>query len=129
MAFSRCSASFKRSLAAELHDHAVQRAVAALGVDDLQHVFRRQRLEIKPVGGVVVGRHRFRIAIDHDGFVARLLQREAGMAAAIVEFDALADAVRAAAENDDLLLVGWRRLVGDLSGERRLVGRIHVSRR
>jgi hypothetical protein len=34
------------------------------------------------------------------------------MDAAIVELDALADAVRAAAEDDDLFLVGRRRLVG-----------------
>ena len=104
----------ERRLPAELHDDAVQRAVGALGVDDLQHVFRRQRLEIEPVGGVVVGRHRLRIAVDHDGLVARLLQREAGVAAAIVELDALADAVRPAAEDDDLLLVRRPRLVGGL---------------
>jgi hypothetical protein len=42
----------------------------ALDVDDLQHVLGRQRLEIEPVGGVVVGRDRLRIAVDHDGLVA-----------------------------------------------------------
>ena len=117
----------ERRLAAELHDHAVQRAVAALGVDDLEHVLGGQRLEIEPVGGVVVGRDRLRVAVDHDGLVARLLQREGGVAAAIVELDALADAVRAAAEDHDLLLVGRRGLVGGRAGERRLVGRIHVG--
>ena len=71
---------------------------------DLEHVLCGQRLEIEPVGGVVIGRHRLRIAIDHDGLVTRVGQREGGVAAAIVELDALADAVRAAAENDDLLL-------------------------
>ena len=80
----------------------------ALGVDDLEHVLGGERLEIEPVGGVVVGRHRLRIAVDHDGLVADSLQREGGMAAAIVELDALADAVRPAAEDDDLLLVGRR---------------------
>ena len=98
----------ERRLAAELHDDAVQRAVAALGVDDLEHVLGGQRLEIEPVGGVVVGRHRLRIAVDHDGLVAGVAQREAGMAAAIVELDALADAVRSAAEDDDLLPVRGR---------------------
>ena len=117
----------ERRLAAELHDHAVQRAVRPLGVDDLEHVLRRQRLEIEPVGGVVVGRHRLGIAVDHDGLVAGLAQREAGVAAAIVELDALADAVRAAAEDDDLLPVRGLRLVGDGAGERRLVGRVHVG--
>ena len=40
---------FQRRLAAELHDHAMQRAVGAFGGDDLEHVFGRQRLEIQPV--------------------------------------------------------------------------------
>ena len=99
----------ERRLAAELHDDAVQFAASALGVDDLDHVLGGQRLEIEPVGGVVVGRHRLRIAVDHDGLVADLLEREGGVAAAIVELDALADAVRAAAEDDDLLSVATAR--------------------
>ncbi len=49
------------------------------------------------------------------------------MAAAIVEFDALADPVRAAAEDDDLLPVRRRALIGELARERRLIGRIHVG--
>ena len=51
------------------------------------------------------------------------------MAAAIIEFDALADPVGSAAEDDDLLLVRWRGFVGRVAGKRRFVGRIHVSRR
>ena len=101
----------------------------ALGVDDLQHVLGGERLEIEPVGGVVVGRHRLRIAVDHDGLVADLVQREGGVAAAVVELDALADAVRPAAEDHDLLLVRRRGLAGGGAGERRLVGRIHVGGR
>src|ERR1035437_1297399 len=96
----------ERGLAAELHDDAMQRAIGAFGVDDLQYVLRRERLEIEPVGGVVVGRPRLRIAVDHDGLVADFLEREGGMATAVVELDALADAVWTAAEDDDLLLVG-----------------------
>ena len=117
----------ERGLAAELHDHAMQGAVLPFGGDDLQHVLGRQRLEIQAVGGVVVGRHRFRVAVDHDGFIAGVVQREAGMTAAIVEFDALADPVRPAAEDDDLFLVGRRALVRQMSGERRFIGRIHVG--
>ena len=105
----------ERGLAAELHDHAVQRAVLAFGRDDLEHVLGGQRLEIQSVGGVVVGRHRFRIAVDHDGLEAGVVQREAGVAAAIVELDALADPVRSAAEDDDLVLVRRRALVGEVS--------------
>ncbi len=102
----------QRRLAAKLHDHAMQGAVGSFGIDDLQHVFGRERLEIQTIRGVVVGRHRFRIAVDHDGFVAGVMQREAGMAAAVVELDALADPVRSAAKDDDLVLVGGRALVG-----------------
>ncbi len=76
--------------------------------EDRQHVLGGQRLEIEPVGGVVVGRDGLRVAVDHDRLEAGLAQREAGVAAAIVELDALADAVGAAAEDDDLALV--RRL-------------------
>ena len=119
---------FQRGLAAELHDDAVQRAVLAFGGDDLQHVLGGQRLEIQPVGGVVVGRHRFRVAVDHDGFIAGVVQREAGMAAAIVELDALADPVRSAAENDDLLRVGRRALVGE-SHRRTAIHRSNTCRR
>ena len=100
----------------------------ALGVDDLEHVLVGERLEIEPVRGVVIGRHRLRIAIDHDGLVADVLEREGGVAAAIIELDALADAVRAAAEDDDFLLVGRRRLIDGAAGERHVVGRIHVGR-
>ncbi len=98
----------QRRLPAELHDHAMQRAILPLGIDDFEHILRRQRLEIEPVGGVVIGRHRLGIAVDHDGFIARFRQREAGMAAAIIELDALADAVRPAAKDDDLFLSDGR---------------------
>ncbi len=99
----------QRRLPAELHDDAGKHALRLLGVDDFQHVFAGERLEIEPVGGVVIGRHGFRIAVDHDGFETLRRQRESRMAAAIVEFDALADAVWSAAENDDFLLVGGFR--------------------
>ena len=49
------------------------------------------------------------------------------MAAAIVELDALADAVRAAAEDDDLLGVRRARLALRRSGEARLIGRVHIG--
>ena len=100
---SSACGEIERRLAAELDDDAFERAVRLLGVDDFEHVFGGQRLEIEPVGRVVIGRHGFRIAVDHDRFIARIMQREAGMAAAIIEFDALADAVGPAAEDDDLL--------------------------
>jgi hypothetical protein len=98
----------QRRLAAELDDDAVQRAVLLLDAQDLQHVFERQRLEIEPVGGVVVGRDRLGVAVDHDRLVAGPGQREAGVDAAVVELDALADPVRAAAEDHDLAAIEGR---------------------
>jgi hypothetical protein len=71
--------------------------------DDLEHVFQRQRLEVQAIRRVVVGRHGLRIAVDHDRLVAVFAHRQRGMHAAVVELDALADAVRAAAEHHDLL--------------------------
>ena len=94
----------ERRLAAELHDH----PVGLLALDDRQHVFERQRLEVQPVGGVVVGRDGLRVAVDHDGLEAVLSQREGRVHAAVVELDALADAVGPAAEDHDFL----RAIVG-----------------
>ena len=92
----------ERRLAAKLHDDAMEDTVRLLGMNDLENILGRERLKIKPVGGVVVGRHGLGIAVDHDGFIARLVQGEAGMAAAIVELDPLSDAVGPAAENNHL---------------------------
>src|SRR6266481_4795102 len=94
-----------RRLAPELHDDAVQCAVATFGGYDFEYVLLGQRLEIESVRRVVVRRHRLGIAVDHDGFEAGLVEREAGMTTAIIEFDALADAVRAAPQDNDLLAV------------------------
>ena len=112
----------QRRLPAELHDHADLRARLRLVVVDRQHVFKHQRLEVEPVAGVVVGRDGLRIAVDHDGFVAVILQRERRMAAAVIELDSLPDAVRPRSENDDLGLVGRRRLVLFV------IGRIEIRR-
>ena len=96
----------ERRLAAELHDH----AVGLLGVADVQHVFERERLEVQAVAGVVIGGDGFRIAVDHDRFDAELLQREGGVAAAVIELDSLPDAVGTAAENHDFLAIRSERL-------------------
>ena len=61
----------QRRLPAELDDHAEQLALLLLAPEDLEHVLGGQRLEIEPVGGVVVGRDRLRVAIDHDRLEAR----------------------------------------------------------
>ena len=107
-------------------------------LDDVEHVLDRERLEVQPVGRVVVGRHRLRVAVHHDRRVAERAERHRGVHAAVVELEALADAVRAGAEDqharpvvvDRLVLVLVRRVAVagaglDLGGARvdRLVDR------
>ncbi len=83
----------QRRLPAELHDHAGDRACLLLGVHDLQDVLQRERLEVEPVGGVVVGRDGLGVAVDHDGLEPGPRQLERGVHAGVVELDALPDAV------------------------------------
>ncbi len=108
----------ERRLPAELHDDARR----PLALDHVQHMLQRQRLEVEPVGGVVVGGDRLRVAVDHDRLVAHLRQREGRLAAAVVELDALPDAVRAAAQDEDLAAVGGLGFV------LRLVGAVEIGR-
>ncbi len=74
----------------------------ALARDDGRHVFEGQRLEVEAVDRVVVGRDRLRVAVHHHRLEALLAEGKGGVAAAIVELDSLADAVRTAAEDDHL---------------------------
>ena len=111
----------QRRLPAELHNHAVRLHT----ITDVQHVFGRQRLEEQQVARVVVRTDRFRIRVDHDRLDAEFAQRETGVAAAVVELDALPDPIRPAAENHDPLPVRvlGRRFVLVFVG-RVVVGRV-----
>jgi len=92
-----------------------------LALDDVHHVFEGERLEVEAVGGVVVGRDRLRVAVDHDRLDARLLEREGRVHARVVELDPLADAVGPGAEDDHLVpRRGWRLVL-------LLVGRVEVG--
>ncbi len=108
----------ERRLPAILHDHTRR----PLLIDDFQHVFQRERLEIQSVGGVVIGRHRLRVAVDHDGFIAVGPHGQCRVHAAIVELDALADAVGPAAEHHDFFARGRRGFALFV------VGRVEISR-
>jgi hypothetical protein len=119
---------FQRRLAAELHDHPVQRAGVLLHPQDFHHMLQRQRFEIEPVRSVVIGRHGFGVAVDHDRLEARIAERETGMAAAIIELDPLPDPVRPAAQDHDLLAPAGARLAFHIAHRGGLVGRIHVGR-
>ena len=95
------SARFKRGLAAELCDG----APAFFAFVNVEDVLQRERLEEKLVAGVVIGRDGFGVGIDHQRFEAVLLEGEGGVDAAIIELDALADAVWAAAQDHDFAFV------------------------
>ena len=87
----------ERRLAAELdHD-----AVGLLALADGEHLLDPERLEVEPVGGVVVGRDGLRVAVDHHRLVAERAEALGGVDAAVVELDPLADPVRAGAEDHD----------------------------
>jgi hypothetical protein len=87
----------QRRLPSELHDHSLW----PLGLDHGEHVVGGQRLEVEAVGGVVVGRHRLRVAVDHDGVPAGLAHRHRRVNTAVVEFDALADAIGSGSQDHD----------------------------
>ena len=89
----------ERRLPAELHDH----AIGLFGIDDVEHVLQRERLEVEAIAGVVIGGHGLGIAVDHDRLDAHFLERETGVAAAVIELDSLPYAIGPAAQNHDLL--------------------------
>ena len=101
----------QRGLPAQRRDHPDHGAGDPFGGNDFQHVLDGQRLEVQPVGGVVVGGHRLRVAVDHDGLVPGVAQRERRVHAGVVELDALPDPVRPGAQDDHLGPVALR---GDL---------------
>ena len=118
----------ERRLTAELHDHAPEIAGRLLDAHDLQDVLGRQRLEVETIRGVVVGRYGLRIAVDHDGLVARFIERVDRMHTAVIEFDPLPDPVGSAAEDDDLGPVGGIGLAFAGGEPVALVARVHVRR-
>ena len=108
----------QRRLAAELDDD----AIGLLDVANVQDLFERERLEVQAIAGVVIRRDGLRIAVHHDRFMIELGQRVGGVAAAVIELDALPDAVRAAAEDHDFLAIARVGFVF------RFVARIKIGR-
>ena len=108
----QCGGQLQRGLAAQRDDDAHR----LLGIDDVGHVLRGERLEVEAVTGVVVGRHGLRVAVDHDGLEAGLPQSKAGVYAAVVKLNALADPVGARPQDHHLGPVGRPDLVLVLPG-------------
>jgi hypothetical protein len=61
---------FERRLPAEGDDH----PFGTLRLDHVEHILSGERLEVEPITGVVVGRHRLGIAVEHDRFEPCLAQ-------------------------------------------------------
>ena len=87
----------QRRLSSELDDDAVRLLLLA----DMEHVFQRQGFEEKLVGGIIVRGDGFRVGVHDDGFVAHFPQSHGGVHAAVVELNPLANAVWAAAQDED----------------------------
>ena len=77
------------------------RAARCFAPQDLLDRFDRDRLHVRCVGELRVGHDRRGIAVDQHDAEALLLQRAAGLDAAVVELAALADDDRAAADDED----------------------------
>src|SRR5947207_2975490 len=91
----------QRGLTAELDRDAVR----PLPLAHREHFLQPERLEVEPVGRVVVGGDGLGVAVDHHRLVAECTEALRRMHAAVVELDSLADAVRAGAEDDDARLL------------------------
>ena len=113
----QCQCQLERGLAAVLNDHTIR----LLHINNRQHILERDRLEVEAIGGVIVGRDGLWIAIDHNGFVTIFPHRQRRMDTAIIELDALADAVRATANNHNLVAIGWLRFA------LLLIGGVHIG--
>src|SRR5262249_42829900 len=96
------NSEFQRGLASELNDDPFRLPFVA----DRENVLEGERLEVESVRRVIVGGDGLRVAVAHHCLVAELAERLHGVHAAVVEFDALTDMIRATAENDHLLLAG-----------------------
>ena len=99
----------QRRLATKLDNYSDLRSRLRFVVVHSEHVLERQRFKVEPIASIVIGRNCLRIAIDHDGFVAIIFERKSRVAAAVIEFNSLPDAIRARSQNDDLWrLCRWR---------------------
>ena len=56
-------------------------------------MFPEYGFEVQFIRYIEVGRYRFRVAVDHDGFVTHFLEGQQAVDAAVVEFYPLANPV------------------------------------
>ena len=97
----------ERRLTAELNEYALRFFLIA----NVEHVLESERLKVKFVARVVIGRDGLRIRIDHYRFESELAQRKGGVHAAVIELNSLADTVRPAPQDHYLALAALAPLV------------------
>ena len=126
---------FQWGLPPELDHHAVR----LLDLDHIEDILEGEGLEIEAVAGVVVRRDGLRVAVHHHRCDACVLSGEGGMAAAVVEFDPLANPVGPAPKDHHLApaaaiahFAGWgQRCEASVAVQlldRALVGRVVIRR-
>ena len=130
----------QRCLPTKLHDRANDsptaisaiNAAAIQPLDHIEHILKREWFKEQEIACVIICRNRFRIRVDHHAFKAHRLTGKRGLAAAVIELDALTDAVGSTAKNHDLLVVGHANLIVKhwlaIDGVGRFVGRVVVRR-
>ena len=95
------SRKVERCLTTELNDD----PPGAFLFVNIKNVFKRERLEIELIAGVVVRRNRFRIRVHHDGFKPELFECKCGVHTAVIKLNPLPDSVGTTTENHDFLFV------------------------
>ena len=94
-------------LTTKLHDN----ALGLLFIDNIQHILHSQGLKVQLVSNIEVSGNGFRVVINDNGFVTKLLQGPYAMYGAIVKLYALTDTDRTRAQYNNLLFVTNLNLV------------------
>ena len=85
--------------------HRGQQRIRPLALDDLRHPFRRDRLDVGPVGHLGVGHDRRRIRVHQDDPVALFLERAHRLRAGVVELGALTNDDRSRSDQENRVQV------------------------
>jgi hypothetical protein len=95
--FVQRACQFYGGLTAECNNN----ADGFFNADYVHHVFFAERLKIKPVRRVIVGRNRFGVVVYDNNVISHLFQRPNAVNGRVVKLDALTYAYRSRAENYD----------------------------
>src|ERR1700693_2361296 len=91
----------QRDIVGDLATHRNDDAALVLEVGDVADALLGQLLKVQPVGAVKVGRYRFRVGVDHNGWFLMLAQSAGGVDGAPVKLHRRADAVGSGAKDNN----------------------------